>query len=78
LAFRGGLSAAGAAPVPDRGYRLALVEPGAGRERLIEPVRAQRLAELSHQLGLRRPQHRPGPQAHPPAQAIGGTFQQRR
>ena len=65
-------------PVPDRGYRLALVEPGTDRDRLIKPVRAQHLAKLGHQLGLRRPQHRPGPQAHPLAQAIGGAFQQRR
>ena len=30
LAFGDGLFRAGAAPVPDCGYRLALVEPGAG------------------------------------------------
>ena len=55
LAFGGGPFRAGAAPVPDRGYRLALVQLGAGCECLIETVRAQRLAEPSHQLGLCRP-----------------------
>jgi len=54
-AFGHGLFRAGAAPVPDYGYRLALAEPRAGRERQIEPVRAQRLTEPSYQLGFRGP-----------------------
>ena len=36
----------GAAPVPDCGYGLLLVEPGSGREHLVEVVGAERLAEL--------------------------------
>ena len=74
LTFGDGLFRAGAALVPDYGHRLALAEPGAGRERLIEPVRAQLLPEPSYQLGLRGPEHRPGPQADPLTQAIGGTL----
>jgi hypothetical protein len=54
VAFRDGLFHGGAL-VLDYGYRLALAEPGASRERLIEPVRAQRLPEPIHQLGLRGP-----------------------
>jgi CBS domain len=39
---------AGAALVPDDGDRVPLGEPGSGRERLIEPFRAQRLPDLGH------------------------------
>ena len=46
---------AGVAPAPHGGYRLPLAEPGAGGERLIEPVRAERLADLGYQLGLPPP-----------------------
>ena len=52
--MRGGSEPAGAGAVlvTDDGYRLPLGECGAGGERLIEPVRAQRLAGLGYQLGL--------------------------
>ena len=66
---------AGAAPVPDNGYRVPLGEPGAGGERLVEPGRAQRVADLGHQRGLYPPQMRPRRQADPPAQAFSRAFQ---
>ena len=50
---------AGAALVPDDGYRVPLGERGAGGERQIEPGCAQPLADPGHQLGLRLPQMRP-------------------
>jgi hypothetical protein len=50
---------AGAALVPDDGYRLLLGEPGAGGEGLIEPGCAQPVADLGHQIGLHLPQMRP-------------------
>jgi hypothetical protein len=69
---------AGAALVPDDGYRLLLGEPGSGGERPIDPGRAQPVPGLGHQIGLYSPQMRPGLQADPPAQALGRAFQQRR
>jgi len=41
-------------------------------------VRAERLADMGHQPGLRLPQHRPHPHASPLAQAISRPRQQRR
>src|SRR5262249_39294364 len=55
----------GAVPTPGGGYRLPLAEPGPGGERLVELLRAERLAELGRQFGLgvaqRRPHPHPGP-----------------
>jgi hypothetical protein len=53
------------------GYRLPLVEPGAGGEHLVKAVGLQGLVDLGHQLGLPRPQDRPRSQPGPPAQALG-------
>ena len=64
---------AGAVLVPDVGYRLRLGEPGAGGVRLIEPGRAEPLADLGHPLGLHPPRVRPGRQADPPAYAFGSA-----
>jgi hypothetical protein len=50
-----GRQGAGAALVPDDSDRLLLGEPGVGGEHLIEPARAQPLADLGHQLGLHPP-----------------------
>src|SRR5262249_30983334 len=63
---------------PGGGYRLPLAEPGPGGERLVEPLRAERLAELGHQFGLGVAQRRPHPQAGPPPQALGRPGQPRR
>jgi hypothetical protein len=39
--------------VPDGGHRFSAVEPGAGGEGLVEPVRPQRLADLGSSVLLR-------------------------
>jgi hypothetical protein len=57
---------------------LVLAEPGASGVHLAEPVRAQRLADLGHQLGPLSPQQRPGPQADPLTQPFGCPGQRRR
>jgi hypothetical protein len=67
-----------AAPVSDQGYRLLLGKPGADGECLIEPGRAQPLADLGHKFGFHLPQVRPGRQSDPAAQALGRALQPRR
>jgi hypothetical protein len=62
----------------DGGCCLALVEPGAGGEHLVEPVRPECLAGLGDQLGPTPPHGRPCSQPGPSAQALGRPHQQRR
>jgi hypothetical protein len=50
-----GSCGAGGARVADGRYCLPAVEPDAGGESLVKPVRAQRLPDLSYQLGLPLP-----------------------
>src|ERR687891_1268830 len=55
------LGGAGAARVADGRYHLPPVEPDAGGEHLVEPVRVQRLPDLGRHLGLPPPLQRPRP-----------------
>src|SRR5262245_14199064 len=64
------------AAVADSGHRLAAVEPGAGGERLVEPLDPERLADFVDELGLPSPEHRPRLQADPLAQSLGRTREQ--
>ena len=77
--MHGGLEPLGAdaALVTDDSYRLSLAKRGAGGERLIESLRAQRLASLGDQLGLALAQRRPHPQADPPSQAFSRALEPR-
>ena len=50
-----GYPGAGAALIPDDGYRLAPGKRSASGERLIELARAQPLADLGDQIGLQPP-----------------------
>ena len=52
----------GSVPLADGRHCLAAVEPAAGGEFLVEPVRAQRLPDLGDGLSLPLPLERPRPQ----------------
>jgi hypothetical protein len=77
LLLASGGCGARAARVEDGRYCLPTVEPDAGGESLVKPVRAHRLPDSGHHLGLSLTLQRPRPQADTLAEALGRPRQQR-